>query len=336
MIILSNCLTETADEGCVKVACSLTKRILRRRPDTTVVTYERKPAHTDAHLTLNKLLLNRSLWSLLRQKKEPVLYIPFPARMIATALRVFVLSLFARHGLRVVLTMRFPCGFLEKMLLRMSRAEIVTLSREAYELYNEIVGDKAIYLKCGVDTNRFSPVDAAKKQQLREKYAVAPGKKVLTHVGHLKEGRNIRQLLSVSSDYHVFLVVSTLTENERDQQLRAELEARPNTTIIDTYLDNIEEIYQLSDVYLFPVVEPCNCIDVPLSAMEAASCGVPVVATKYGELRELSGREGFWFIESFQPDALNGMIDTAVATPCDSRASVMEYDWNEAVDRLLM
>lgn len=335
MIILSNALVDNADEGCVKVAGSLTKRIKAACPQTTVVTYDRCPEYSDVHLSVNKLMLSRPLIKLLREKKEPVLFIPFPARMIPTALRVFILSLFAGKGLRVITIMQFPSGPVDRLLFRLSGAEIITLSRESFDFYQGIVGKKASYLRTGVDTGKFVPVDAEAKARLREKYGVAPGKKVVTHVGHLTEGRNIRQLLKLGEDYHVFLVVSPQTEAQRDPQLRAELEHRPYTNIIDTYLNDIQEIYQMSDAYLFPVEQKCCCIDVPLSALEAAACGVPVVATRYGELREFEGKPGFCFIDSFEPEALDKLLQKAISENTSGRAEVMGYDWSNAVNGLL-
>ena len=91
MIILTNCLTDTADEGCLKVANSLIKRIRKQSPETMVVTYGETSKHGDLHLQTNKLMLNRKLLQLLRKKKEPVLYIPAVAKAHTMAARVFVL-----------------------------------------------------------------------------------------------------------------------------------------------------------------------------------------------------------------------------------------------------
>lgn len=66
-------------------------------------------------------------------------------------------------------------------------------------------------------------------------------------------------------------MVSSVTEAEKDASIRTMLEIRGNITIIDTYLRNVQEVYQLADVYLFPVQEIENCIDIPLSVLEAAS-----------------------------------------------------------------
>lgn len=336
MIILTNGLCCKTDEGALKVASSLTKKIKKLAPETTVITYGDECERGDIHLSLNKLLLDRKLFSIIKEMQEPLLYIPMPAETISTALRLLVLSLAAKKGLSVVISMSFPANPIEKFLLRLSGATIMTLSNEAYETYREIVGDKAVHLRCGVDTEKFIPADEKTKAQLRKKYKIEPGKKVVTHVGHLKEGRNIREMLKLGDEYHAVLVVSSQTESEWDMNLKADLENRPYTNIIiGKYLKNIEEIYQMSDAYFFPVVQSHNCIDVPLSAMEAAACGVPVVATEYGELKEMVGKSGFWFIDSFEPERLNELVQTAVEQKGDPRVSVLDYDWKNAANSLI-
>ena len=41
------------------------------------------------------------------------------------------------------------------------------------------------------------------------------------------------------------------------------------------YLENVEEVYQMADAYLFPTRSAEFVISIPLSVMEALSCGVP-------------------------------------------------------------
>ena len=47
-----------------------------------------------------------------------------------------------------------------------------------------------------------------------------------------------------------------------------------------------EELYQLSDAYLFPVLDPSGAIEMPLSVLEAMACGVPVLTTPFGDLQQ--------------------------------------------------
>lgn len=335
MIILTNCLGKNADEGSLKVAASLIRQIKPRYPQTTVISYGNASGEADINMPLNKLFLNRKLISLLRRKQEDVLYIPFSSNTTGSVLRTWMLSCFARKRVKAVFVLQRSMNAIARMLLKGSGAQVVALSKEAYGYYHRLVGDRAIYLKTGVDLQQFQPVTPQRKQQLREKHGIAPGKKIVLHVGHLKRGRNITQLLKLGEDYHAFVVVSSTTTNQQDEQLRKNLTNRPNTTIIDSYLTNIEEIYQMADVYFFPVQEKENCIDVPLSALEAAACGIPVVTTDYGEMKELIGKNGFYPIESFAPAALDELLHKAAEESISPRQSIEEYDWSHAVDYLM-
>lgn len=337
MLILTNCLTEVADEGCLKVVNSLVKRMKIARPDAKVISYERQSELTDVFLELNKLLLSIRLIVMLWKEKELLLYMPFPARKTAMALRVFLLSLWTRRRLRVLLVQKTPIGSLGRFLLRCSGATIQVLSAEAFEFYSDIVGsDRVQYIKTGVDTGRFTAVTDEETQRLKQKYDLDPQKKVILHVGHLKEGRNVGQLLKIDPGFQVVLVTSTLTRNEQDIRLEKEIRSKENIRLMTDYIPEIQEIYQLCDVYFFPVVQERNCIDVPLSCLEAAACNKPVVTTDYGEMREFLGKSGFFFANDMTAETINQQIWQALhCTDPGTRSAVLEYDWSSAVDVLL-
>lgn len=332
MLIISNCLTDIVDEGCLKVCNSIIRRIKKKHPETSIITYERDSELSDMHLQVNKLLLNKKLLSAVRKSQDSILYLPFPAKTIATAMRIFVLSLFARKKLSVFMILKAPFGKAAKMFLRLSKAELVVLSKDAESFYSDIVPrSKVRYLKTGVDVNKFTPVDENTKNNLKEKLGLNPQKPVILHVGHLKQGRNVPQLLKISSKYQVVLITSTLTKDEQDSDLRRQLEEK-NVRIIDSYLPAIEEIYQASDLYFFPVVQMGNCIDVPLSCMEAAACNIPVITTDFGEMSEFRGKQGFSFIGSFDEESLNKLIAEALTSDCvRTREAVLDYHWDNAV-----
>ena len=151
----------------------------------------------------------------------------------------------------------------------------------------------------------------------------------------MREGRNVQALTLLNSSVHAVLVTSTYASGTQDEALRKKLLDQPNLTLIDTYLPHVEELYRLADVYLFPVVAAHNCIDVPLSALEAAACNLPVVATPYGELKELLGKDGFYEIESFEPEKLNATIRLALEERKQPRDHVLAYDWDLAVEYIL-
>ena len=336
MIILSNGLTRTATEGSQNVASSLIRRIRKAKPETMVVTYGQATAESDLYLPLNKLFMNSSLIWLVLQQRQPVLYVPTPTRMLPAALRIFVLSRYARWGVKTLLAMTGEWNPAARFLLKYSRGEILVTSRQSFERLLPIVGDRVRYLKTGVDTSRFCPVEEERKAALRQKYSIPADKKVVLHVGHMKVGRNIGSLLELDDSWHCVLVVSIQSAGEQDRQLQQRFLKKDNVTLLETYLPDIQELYQLADVYLFPVAEAGNCIDVPLSALEAASCGIPVVATAYGELEELVNEPGFYPISSFDPSELAALLTRAAEEKISPRQSVLDYDWNAATDMLLL
>lgn len=337
MLIFTNCLTDTADEGCVKTACSLVKRIKADSVDVRVVSYERKSSLADDHVESNKLLLTAETIKAVRKEKQRILYIPFPAKSVATALRIFVLSLISCKKPEVLLTQVTDIGFAAKLLLKTSGASFFVLSGDTERKLEAVVGSERIKrIKAGVQTDKFVPVTELRAEKLKMKYGLSSEKPVVLHVGHLNRGRNVEQLMKINEKYQILLVTSTLTKDEQDSALKNELLSRSDLKIIDDYIPCIEEIYQLADVYFFPVIEEGRCIDSPLSCLEAASCGKPVVTTDFGEMKEFRGENGFWFIESFDAENLNRLVDEAAACKeGKSREAVSDYDWSKAVSKII-
>ncbi len=335
MIVLTNCLTKIADEGGMKVANSLTRRIKAADPSVTVVSCGSENTDCDVHIPTNKLLMNAKLAKYLLRRREPVLFMPAYARALAMTVRIFILSLFARWGLKVLIVMSTPITGLPRLLLKMSGAQVLCLSEESCQTFRDAIGERASHLCTGVDTARFVPADKARKLELRRKYGLPEDKPIVLHVGHMKEGRNIGQMMKIDPCYHAVLAVSTMTAEFEDKELRERLLTRQELTLFDQHIPCIEELYQLSDVYFFPVTARHNCIDVPLSALEAAACGLPVVATPYGELKALLDKEGFFRIDSFEAEKINALLDQAAASGRNGREAVIPYDWENSVQTLL-
>ena len=335
MIVLTNCLAEKTDEGCLKVANSMIPALKKSDPTLTLVSYGKKLLQCDVHIPTNKLLIGRGLWELLLSRNEPILYIPAFARMLPTTFRLCMLSLMSKNKVWALLSMKSRFCLLSKLMLKVSGARVIALSNESWQMYHDLIGSRAVYLKTGVDTKRFVPVTPERKKELRLKYGVPADKPLVLHVGHMKTGRNVLQLTCVEENFHVVLVTSTLTEEERDANVRRKLQACRNISLLDSYYPHIEEIYQMADVYLFPVVNESSCIDVPLSVLEAAACGLPVVTTPFGELKQLIGKQGFYCLDSLDAENVNELLARAVHEKKDARESILVYDWESAATQLL-
>lgn len=334
MIIISDCLTEQADEGSLKVANSLTRRIKSMDPQTKVISYGRSSQFVDINLKLNKLFLNRSLFSEIRNADTPVLYIPFSSNTLGSALRITVLSRLCRN-LKAVFVLRHRMSAVTRWLLRRSGVQIIVLSQDSYDFYRRDLHN-VVYVKTGVNTQQFHPVSAEEKLHLRRKYGFREDSKMVLHVGHCNPGRNVQSLLKVDEKMQVCLVISSVTRKNTDAQLERSFRTGRNTCLMDTFQEHIEELYQLADVYVFPVQQMESCIDVPLSVLEAAACNIPVVTSDYGELKNFRGRQGFCFLEDFSEESLNEALELACSGAVGGgRDTVLEYDWSHAVREIM-
>lgn len=336
IIILTNNLADKADEGSIKLMSSLIKRIKRDQPQTEIITYNTPHPLSDHHLEVNKLMFSRKLMKRIRSKREPVLFFMTPTRILNAAIKACVVSFYARGQLSVALTMRASqIGVLPRLLMKWSKAKLIVTSREMYEDYSCAFSNEVHYLKAGIESQKYVPAESGKKAELREKYGIGKEVPVVLHVGHMKEGRNIGKLLELDEQYHIILVTSTYEQDKRNLDLREKLTQRKNITLIEDYVPNIEEIYQLADVYFFPVIDENHCISAPLSVFEAASCNLPIVCTEFGELRQFKGKEGFFFIDSFEPEILNILVCQALQSGGNTRVHIEQYDWDNAVKKVL-
>ncbi len=328
MVILTDCASDIIDEGCIKVASSLAKK-LKKELGAVVISYGEKTEIADKTVYANKFFNNKELLCELKKTTGPIIYIPFSSNSRGAIFRTFILAKKIRRKIYPLFTLRHRMTKKLAFLLKKARATPIVISKESYDFFG-ICGIETIYLKTGIDCSKFIPCSGEEKEKKRAKYGYTLEDKIVLHVGHLKEGRNVDKLLNIPDDYCVILVISSVTE--KDEILEMRLRERKNIKIIDEYIPNIEEIYQIADVYLFPVQEKQNCIDIPLSVLEAISCNIPVVCTNYGELNEFKGQNGFCFIDDFSQSSIENAIKDSLICDCKNiRESAIPYDWNNAI-----
>jgi glycosyltransferase involved in cell wall biosynthesis len=158
---------------------------------------------------------------------------------------------------------------------------ILTQAHDTEQFYQSL-GLQTHYLPNGVDTRRFAGVSRDERARLRRQYELPATRRIVLHVGHLKRRRNVTDLTILQdSDTQVLIVTSPTTQP--DPGVREELE-QAGVLVWSHYLPRIEELYQMADVYVFPVDDREHCIEMPLSVMEAAAVGLPIVSKAFGAL----------------------------------------------------
>ncbi len=237
----------------------------------------------------NPLFYSKEVKIIIKEfKPEAVIYLPFQSSTFASYLRLKVFSFFARKSNMIFIALQpKPVKEWQKIIIKFIKPKSAfTPSPELHEYWNSIkVRSQLIPLLTDLSTFRPLPSQENKKS-LRLKYNLPPEGLIITHMGHLNEGRNLKTLIPLQKPGIQVVVVgssSTPVEAQGKRTLKDEL-LNSGIIIIDRYIENIEEIYQLSDLYIFPVVKKNSSIGMPLSVLEARACGTPVLTSNYGSL----------------------------------------------------
>lgn len=181
-------------------------------------------------------------------------------------------------------------GFVELNRKRPLRCGYFSLTAADVQSIVAVPGKEIHLFTAGINTEKFSPVDTEKRKQLKVKYGFDPEKPVAVHVGHCSAGRGLEAFLSLEpQNFQRLVVASGMFE---DPDTASSLEAA-GVRIHRGYLECVEEIYQLADVYLFPTRSNEFVISIPLSVMEALACGTPVVGCRsFENLGYISAAQG--------------------------------------------
>jgi N-acetyl-alpha-D-glucosaminyl L-malate synthase BshA len=157
------------------------------------------------------------------------------------------------------------------------------------------------FLDC--DFHRRAPDPALRAQ------FCAPDEKLVTHISNLRPVKQVDAVVRVFARIRErvkarLLIVGEGPELGRTEQLIEQLGVSAHVELVGEAQDVIG-LLSISDVFLLPSLQE----SFGLSALEAMSCGVPVVASNVGGLPEvvIDGVTGFLHL----PDAVDRMADSA-------------------------
>ena len=147
----------------------------------------------------------------------------------------------------------------------------------------KVKSDQVKRIPIGIDSEKFHPLNEADRRKQKRELGLDEEKPVILHVGHCSSGRRVEKLTQLQKENYERVVITS--GMFVDEEVKRKL-IDGGVRIKSGYISNIEKYYQVADVYLFPTIDSNYVISIPLSVMEALSCGTPVVA--YRELAGLS------------------------------------------------
>jgi glycosyltransferase involved in cell wall biosynthesis len=339
IVVFSERLRAPYDEGIKNLAVHLSDA-LSAEHELLVLT---SGGHEDAqhgvqNTDANRALLSARLQTAIRRfQPEAIVYVPTACATVFSFARARVLRYYGRNACTALITLQprpyTPVGkfFIRRLVSprggRLALDWVLTQSRRTSSVLRGL-GCRTALLPPAVDAARFRPASLAEKEELRARYGLPAFARVVTQVGHLRSRRNLDHFLAfqASRNYHTVVVASTSTPQDAD--IKKALSAA-GTMVIDTYVPNIEDIYRLSDLYLFLAESDTAAIELPLSVLEAMACNLPVVCTPFGGLRDFfaAGHGLFYWDGQVR---LGDLVATALSTTSATRMLVEPHTWAAA------
>ena len=290
VVLVTEYINPPYDEGIKKTVYTLYKELNERYELKVICRYG---FNNDNIITLNAnpLFFNKSVKKIIREcNPDTLIYLPFMSSTFASYIRCKILSCYAFKARKIFISLQpKQLKTWQKWIVQFIKPEFALTPSPELKQYWDSINIKNQLVPLVVDLSKFKPLgEIDRKVELRGKYNLPASAYIITHMGHLNNGRNLESLIPLqNAGYQVVIVGSSSTPEDAlgPESIKKKL-SDSGIIIIERYLENIEEIYQLSDLYIFPVTEKCGSIGLPLSVLEARACGVSVLTTDFGSIRE--------------------------------------------------
>ena len=271
-----------------------------------------------------KTLVTETLIRLTRSEHfDVVLYVPRSGLSAFSLLRAAVLRFLTKSPTIVIDLQERNAGGIGRPPLLCGKPDLVLSPVKAVREKLERYGIDTGFVMPGYDDRVFKPVNPEERSRIKDKYDLPRDRFVLLHVGHVRESRNLEVLLR----YHDWgpdiqpVVKAGEIETSWAHRLRV-----AGIIVIDEYLDDVHEIYQASDAFIFPVNSPGGAVEIPLSVIEACACNLPVITTRFGGLPETI-REGNGFHYYDRVSEIAGKITAIRHSRPETAAKVKNLSW---------
>lgn len=287
-------------------------------------------------------VISKSFWRSLKDFNPQIVHYIHGA-----SLKSFILlksiSLYCKDA-KTVISITRPYFSASKFLISFIKPDLVLVQSDEIEHIFKTLKCKTDFLPFGgVDTEKFNPRLKKIKEKLREKYGVKRDKFVILHAGSIKEGRNVMLLRKLQGKKNQVIVVGATSTGIQRGILHKLEEA--GCIVWTNYFEHIEEIHSLSDCYVFPVLPKkdilgrniANSIEMPLSVIEAMSCNLPVITTKFGALpRAFKEGDGLFFAENENDfsTTLENIKNTNINVNVKTREKALLYSWENIGKKL--
>ncbi len=335
-VIITEDISDPVDEGIKKFSFYLAKYVQGSGTENLIFScFPNKSLDNIKSLPTNKLLFSLNFFKkLYRSRPNLLIYVPFSSSTFMSFIRMSLLSLVAKKAKIIMVSVqeRRHNHFSKKLISFLRPDWLIVLSNKQANYYRQM-GFQTIVSPIGVESSKYREICLDEKRKLRQKLNLPADEKIVLHVGHINKGRNLeilRKLLGLG--YRIVIIAST--RFEADLKLKSELEEE-GYLFVSNYIEKIEEYYQASDVYVFPVLSAVSAMEFPMSVLEAMSCNIPVMTTKFGGIESfLQETEWFKFFKN-EEELISKIGMFAANSKCANRELVLsKFSWINVFDNL--
>lgn len=290
ILLITDTLKPPYDEGFKKTVYNLYKE-LNKLYKIKVICREGFNDDNIWIVSTNALFISCKIYFFIRKfKPDAIIYFPFSSATIASYVRLFIFKLYSLHAKHIFFILQPK--IINKIYIGLAKfcvhkSNCLTSSIIQHEIWkSQKIQSELIPLLTNL--SNFNPLKSEEeKYKLRIKYNLPLNKKIILHTGHINEGRNLQTLIPIQKKgYQLLIIESTSTpiDSLGPQSLRNEL-INNGILIRNDYIDSMREIYQLADLYVFPVINNLGSIGLPLSILEARACGLKVLTSDFGSIK---------------------------------------------------
>lgn len=283
----------------------------------------------------NKLFISLDLKKLIKKlNASHVIYIPAASLTFNSFVRAKILKLYSCCPVAMIGLQPRNYALIAKKIIRLIKPDIIfTQSPISTKCYSEF-GMISRLLNPAIDTEKFMPVSKDKQLDIRKKHMVSEDIFLVLHCGHIRRSRNLNILKNLTKIPKVQVIIIASTSTKKDKNLLNELE-QAGFIVYQEYIENIAEIYQMADCYVFPVNDHSGAIEMPLSVLEAMACDLPVLCTRFSAVYKVFAHcNGVYFYDN-EDEMIRQFSEIRHRRHFSTRDMVKDFTWQSVAQELV-
>ncbi len=220
-------------------------------------------------------------------------------------------------------------------LLKLFKPDLMLVQSPSSNDLFQSMGIKTRFFPNGVDVIKFKPANEKCKSELRAKFQISRQDFVVLHLASLRRERNLDIFKKIQAEEGIQVLLLGREREATDTKLISELRAAGCLVWVQ-HFSSVEQVYNVSDCYVFPTVHKKACIETPLSVLEAMACNLPTISTRFGALPTIFNEGcGLFFAENAENIPQIVLDVKNERRPVETRGNILQYSWDNLTKDLV-